>query len=536
MPLRPDRAIAALGKRTRQNHLLVREEDLVKVLKPYKLQDALIAIGWWSLHTHFYEPERLEGKTLWKEPKAGIHITQHALAYLANLCLISRSGDYKAPLLSANEDNVPMLCSIYNNLPDPLEFEDDSIPGEERFQALIFRWHAEQMVLQFRPNYLLGRTLLMFLDPACGEVARLNDVFTQANAFSINEYLKLAFTIYGALRERPAFTSSAFSTVEIPELQVDLSEDAINRFLGVLKTDYVSFRNRDEEMNHGADPLYTRNRYNPLKEYPIIEANLEGAGQGFIIPNVIVFLHKAFGGLFWWFHTYYESEGRSPLDEFRTPFGKVFENYVGTILKGIYGNDKVHGEVLFGDGRRFIDWYVEEGNKIYLFEAKSYQFALSLQRTGYKQTFLENEASKITDAIKQVYKRIKDIEKYEELSRFRGKEIVPIIVLLDMPYLWSRFFHEWIKEAQVGLAEKEGIPELRDFKIYLMSIRDLEFCDGVANRVAIEAVLEKATENVESGFESILEEQLGRPLENRLLETTCHEFLDTILKIDDSHL
>ncbi len=186
--------------------------------------------------------------------------------------------------------------------------------------------------------------------------------------------------------------------------------------------------------------------------------------------------------MFWWFHNHYERQGEDPLAEFRTPFGKVFEQYVGIILKGIYGEDNVHGEILYGEGRRFIDWYFEVGNKVYLFEVKAAQFALSSQRTGYKDAVLKKEEKKITGPIMQVYKRIKDIERYGELARFKEKELIPIIVFLDIPYPSSRFFNEWVKEAQAELADNEGIPELRDFNFYLMNIRELELCDGIAKQ------------------------------------------------------
>jgi len=532
MPLSPDKGIASLGKRVRKNRLLIGEEDIKNVLKPYNLQDALIELGWWSIRVHFYEPDHLIGKTAWQEPKAGVLITQHALAYLANLCLICRAGDYKEPRLSSNEDNVPVLCAIYNSLPDPFEFEEGTMPGEDRLQSFMLRSHYEQMALQFRPNYLIARTLLMFLNPFCEEVAKLNEVFFEVNGLSLYEYLRLAFVVFAALKEGPTFTKIKFTATDIPQLKVDLSDEAIESFLNILATDYACFLERDTEMNQDADRHFTKNRYNPLSEYPIIETDLQGIGRGYIVPNVVVYLLKAVGGLFWWFHNYYERQGDDPLVEFRTPFGKVFELYVGTILQSIYGEENVHGEILYGDGRRFIDWYVEEDNRCYLFEAKAYQFALASRRKGYKDAFIQTEVKKLMYAIKQVYLRVKDIEVYEELARFRGKEVIPIIVLLDVPYPSSRFFHEWVKEAQAELADNERIPELRDFKAYLMNVKELEFCDGITNRVAIEEVLEKAPENIQFGFEGILEEQLGRPLENRLLEATCSEFIDSILETD----
>jgi hypothetical protein len=528
-PLTPDGRIASLALATKRVPSQIDEDSIKAVLKPYKLQDALIEIGWWSIRVHFFEPERLVGKTAWQEPKTGLLITQHALAYLTNISLICRAADYKEPLLSANEDNVPALCGIYHHVSDPYQFEEVELSGEDRLQAFLFRTYYEQMRLQFRPNYLIARTLLMFLNPGCDEGANLNDVFTETNGLSLYEYLRLAFVVFAALREGPSFTQVKFTATDIPELKVDLSEEAISSFLNILATDYSGFLKRDQEMNEGMDPQFTKNRYNPLFEYPIIEVDIGGAEKGYVVPNVVGFLFKAFGGLFWWFHTYYEKAGRDPLVEFRTPFGKVFEDYVGIILKDLYGEEKVHGEVVYGDGRRFIDWYVEDADRYYLFESKAYQFAFVSQQKGYKEVFLENEAGKILGAIKQVYNRVKDIDVYEELARFRDKPIVPIIVFLDIPYPSGTFVREWIDEAQKALADAEGNPELGDFTVHLMNIKELELCEGIDGIVPIDEILEKAPKEIQYGFEGLLAERLGRPLQNQMLEKKCNEFLDSIL-------
>jgi predicted RNase H-like HicB family nuclease len=50
--------------------------------------------------------------------------------------------------------------------------------------------------------------------------------------------------------------------------------------------------------------------------------------------------------------------------------------------------------------------------------------------------------------------------------------------------------------------------------------------------VAIEELLSKASEDIQLGFEGLLQERLGRPLENRLLDKAYEDFLDSILQAD----
>jgi hypothetical protein len=60
MPLMPDGHIASFIKR--KDRLKIREDDIEDLLKPYNLQDVLISIGRWSVHTHFTCDEHRKGE------------------------------------------------------------------------------------------------------------------------------------------------------------------------------------------------------------------------------------------------------------------------------------------------------------------------------------------------------------------------------------------------------------------------------------------------------------------------------------------
>src|SRR4030043_1412799 len=84
-------------------------------------------------------------------------------------------------------------------------------------------------------------------------------------------------------------------------------------------------------------------------------------------------------------------------------------------------------------GAKFVDWYVEKEDKIYLFEVKAYQFALLSRQTAEIDLLINKELLKIAEAIEQIYKKILDISKYDELKKFRNKNVIPIIVLYEIP-------------------------------------------------------------------------------------------------------
>jgi hypothetical protein len=510
--------------RQRKNYLAVGEEDIKSILKPYKLQDALLTLGHHSIHLFHELKDRVED---------GVIVTQHGLAYLANLFLISRAADYKDVLLSNNQANVPTLCDIYNNLPVP-EMLDGKPLDLQGVEAIMFRGGHEQFRLQAPIGYLIARTLAMFLDNPSPVAAELDKVFCDAVGLSLLEYLKLGFIVYVSMLKKPWFTAeeltTRFSAERAPTLKVEVSEGTVNSFLKQLKTDYEGFKNLDIRRNPDYDPKFTKTRFNPLSRFPIIACDLQNVGPGFIVPNIKEYLLVVFGGLYWWFHDYYESIGEDPLGSFRTPFGNVFEEYVGMVLKDIYGEESIQGQIPYekeGESKS-IDWYKEEGNKVYLFEAKANQFRLQSRQKGYRQQLIEYESPKIKYAVNQMFNRKKDIYTCKELARFRDKEVIPIVVFLDMPFISNPGLAVWAKDAQMELAKEKGNPELEEFKVHFLNIQDLECFDAAVDKVAIEEVFEQA-EKQKVGFDTILRQILGRPkLTNRLLENKTKEFLGSI--------
>lgn len=58
MAVEPDSSIYSLAMRQRKNDLAVGEEDIKSVLKPYKLQNALLTLGYGSLTTRLLRNSR----------------------------------------------------------------------------------------------------------------------------------------------------------------------------------------------------------------------------------------------------------------------------------------------------------------------------------------------------------------------------------------------------------------------------------------------------------------------------------------------
>jgi len=524
-----DSDIAELGNRPEGS---VSEEELKTVLRRYNLRDGIITLGKASIYIFNSGDPNNIGIAAHREQNTGIIISQFALAYLANLLLISGANDHKSKYIH-EKDNRLVLCNIYNNsLTQPEHTETYEITNEDKVRSLMIRLHFEQMEYQFLPIYIMARTFVIFNDLVKkiipGKFENLSLIFEMEKGLRINDYLLIAAAVAAGSKRTATFSIPMFTNADIPQLKDVLIEEKINNFLNILKADYKSFKNEDVRFNANLNPIFTKTRFNPLLVYPIIETDEKHRGDPFVVPNVSAYVRKAFGGIYWLFHRYFEDKDQQ--QEFRNYFGYVFQEYVGVILKGIYGEQNVHPELDYPKGK-FVDWWVERGDKIYLFEAKANQFALLSRQIGDKELIVKGEIKKIADAIEQVFKRVEDIPKYyNEFSQFKNKKVFPCIVFMDMPFVSSPLYESWIKDALENVERDKHLNGLKDFQILLINIEELELFDEMIDKIELEDVFSIIKNNLSEGFLSVIQKAKGSKLRNRFLDETFKDF--TGLKFD----
>lgn len=509
----------------------VSEEELKSVLGRYNLRDGLITLGKASQYIFNSSDPNNIGIVAHREPQTGIILTQFALGYLANLLLISGANDYKSKYLSKN-DNWLILCNIYNNsLMQPELSETYKITDEDKFRSFMIRLHSEQMEYQFLPIYMMARTIVIFNDLINQVVPvrfeNLSIIFEKKTGLKIHDYLRIAAAVGAGSKKTATFSIPMFSNANIPILADVLVKEKINEFLNILRADYETIKNEDRTFNQNLNPIFTKTRFNPLSVYPIIETDAKHLGDPFVVPNISAYIRKAFGGIYWFFHRYFEDKGQQ--QEFRNYFGYVFQEYVGLILKGIYGEQNVHAELDYPKGK-FVDWWVERGDKIYLFEAKANQFALLSKQTGDKELIVKREIKKIADAIAQVFKKVHDIPKYNEFSQFSSKKVLPCIIFMDIPFVSSSLYESWIKEALEKMEKEKNLKGLKDFHIFLINIEELELFDEIISKIELEDVFSILKNDSSGGFLSVIEKIKGSKLRNRFLDQTFKVF--TGLKFD----
>lgn len=502
----------------------VTEEELKLILKRYNLRDGLIILGRASNFVHNYTGEGAIGRAAFRDPKTGVFVTQFGLAYLATALLTSGSNDYKSKNLG-NQQNLLLLSNIYSNcLVFPEIKKDKDVPFQKKdLMQMLVRMYAEQFEYQFNALLLIARTIVIFTDLADkvlpSRFEKFSTIFERETGLTFEEYFFLSMAVWACVQKTATFRKEALTTAQIPSMQGVLTDEKVSNFLNILSADYKKFREEDQKVNANLDPVFTKFRFNPLLVYPIIKADRMEIDP-YIVPSTLAFVKKAFGGLYWWFHCYFEANGI--WHDFRNYYGALFEQYVGLILKQMYGETNVHPEISYKVGK-FIDWWVERDGKIYLFESKAYQFALTTKQTGDLELLIKEVKSKIVQTIEQVYKRMQDIPKYDELSVFRGKQLIPVIVFLEIP-LASRNLYKEIVDEELQKLEQSGLTGIKDAKIHFLNIEELELYGGAVDKIQLEEAFARYEHNIQEGFLSVIGKEVGKQLRNKYLDNIYNSF------------
>jgi len=504
----------------------ITENELKEVLRRYNLRDGLILLGRVSVRAFNDKSENAIGKASVRDPATGIFITQFALAYLANTLITSGANDYKSKQIS-NKENLLILLNIYSNclIFSEIKRNEAETVTKKDVASTMIRLYGEQLEYQFDFMQFVSRTLVIFMDiidtVPPGRFEPLNAIFERETGLTFRDYFILVLGVWAVSQQTGTFRKEALTEAQIPSMCSIFTDEKVSNLLKILSIDYKRFREEDELANENLEPVFTKTRFNPLIVYPIIKTD-SSSGDPYVIPNTLAFLKKGYGGLYWWFHRYFENNGKQ--QDFRNYFGEVFEQYVGRILKNTYGENEVHPEISYPKGK-FIDWWVERNKTIYIFEVKAYQFSLPTKQTGDIELVAKEVKSKIVKSIKQVYKRLSEIDSYEELAIFRNKKIVPVVVFMEIPLVSGHIYKELIEEELCAIEQEDkNMMGITGAKIHFVNIEELEYYADAVDKIPIEEVFAKYEDDIKEGFISILYKELGRSPKNEYLSKVYNDF------------
>jgi len=134
---------------------------------------------------------------------------------------------------------------------------------------------------------------------------------------------------------------------------------------------------------------------------------------------------------------------------------------------------------------------------------------------------------KVVGTIKQMFERVQDIDRYTELTKFRGKAIRCVGVFYDIPFISTDVYNADIKAALLGMNSK--YPGIKDFKYTLISVEELEDYQYVKAHVTIEEVTARVRSTPGSGFtvevmKILKEKNLDGKTTRNLLDKKFDEF------------
>jgi|GEM_PF-7107785 len=174
-----------------------------------------------------------------------------------------------------------------------------------------------------------------------------------------------------------------------------------------------------------------------------------------------------------------------------TLFGKIFEQYVGDILKRIYGCGpltclKLEEDIQFAKGRRSVDAIINCGQSLVLIECKSSLLKLPVRtlREGLRE-FHKWEKENIIGGAEQIHDVIDQIknDKIPGFPSSRFKKYYPVVVTLE--YLPTPIY-SYLEHIEHRLKEEnEGAGFLQDDdieRITLMSVNELEAAEAPLKR------------------------------------------------------
>ena len=469
--------------------LKVTEEQFCNALKGYKLDEFLIFLA--EISAKLYDLNFTEN-TVWKKEKNGFiihkptnqYLTDFAIEYIANILLISGSNNFKCESIK-NKDNIIGVFNIYNNsiiLP---------IEKYESVSSILVPMYYQQMTSQQSIKDVFVRQWLIFQksQELVNENSRLDldAILLEKSGMTVMEYVKLCFLILAAILNKPRFNSGTFERSTISGMDDVLNKNKITAILRQLTVTQKEFIELDQKFNSKLKPEYTKSRYNPLWEKPIITLG----ENDYVVPSLSAYVKGALRGLYWIFEN---DIGKT----FRDYFGTLFENYCGIVIRDIFGDTNVRHGLKFGkENNEFFDWIVNDKKEVILFETKGYQFPLETLQTGDSYLIRKAVSQNLVETIKQMYNRSQDIPKYEELKEFRNKKITYVGVYYDIPLVSANLYDADIKlNLDILDSTYRGIKE---FNYIFLSIEELENFVLVKDFISIEALIDKVKNTTGSG-------------------------------------
>ena len=464
----------ALGVYTPAGNKAYSPKDVSDFLRKFQLHEALRLIGSLSYSWSATQKEPVQ-------KVRGVPVSDSLLAYLA-MRLIESSNDYRS--VNMTEADVLRAADMYWGLPDPIDAE-----VEPNSNSCLMRFGSSQFDYQRPSHNLLPRAFAIYRDlwPQVPDAIPIREAIESISGLGIEEILLMAFAFSG--RAAKGFFRIYPDAVTTDERIRDIStKEKQLSFVNWISCGYREFRERARaEMQAMPNSSYERNRFNPLIKYPAIRPDrnpMPGEPPVYVVPVHRLLIERVTRGLYFELGDYFRGDGKRNV--FRSSFGLVFQEYVGTLLKDALGSDCILPEFAYGKQNKMSpDWIVVQGDQAILIEVKQSGLFLEAKAWGDVEQTKRDLGKTAGHAIIQLW----NFEQALRSGRFREmgplsqvKDIERVVVTHDQTYFSNSILKDCILES---FSENNiDVPETYHWHIMsadelenVLSLRDLRMFD-----------------------------------------------------------
>lgn len=392
-----------------------------------------------------------------------VPITDDLLLFLAKTVL-EVVGIDQIPI---NEKNLALLLRKAHSVWESMAVQNISGVND----VLLIMAYRD---FQFQEKLInsVGRTVYMY-SVLWDQVStiRSNWIFEKVLGVSMENILTHLFVLIGS--SDGYFFRKGGSTWEVINKAkgFNTSESSERKFLDWCSATAGTIQNYDGKLD------------NPLKQYPIIETGVVPPGASdpvFLIVSKRCLYFKFTYNLYFDFCTAFDKGGRNNL--FKVQFGKVFEAYVGVLLRNSFRSWTVTPEIKYRDGKntkKTVDWFVRKAEKLIIVEVKQSSVFLETKQTGSFDRFKVDVGKTVVKGIEQLNLTESILQKgtTPELASFNGvTRIKKVCVVADPLYFSNLLLLESLGEPLsthvVNISDFEDLLALQEKKEGLFYLLD----------------------------------------------------------------
>lgn len=441
-------------------------------------------------------------------------VTHHALAELTMWAIRNypEAGDRQP----STDDIIRLANNIYS-------IQDPFLGTKAGGIMTLVRTFYEQAPYQEQLQYLIPRHIMLYLESnPLRSSFDPDSALRRATGLTVKEFMWIGFAFFAAALAYHSFERGFVENTQVKSVKPYVGSEKVDAFLAAAGADFETFRNLRLGEERDA-PGFGRYTFNPLLDRPVIELP-----NGLLcVPVPRLLIHRITRGIYYdLMRAHSQPQGNPFLDW----FGSAFEQYIGTLLRDVFGGDNVYSERRYGKPEKGgPDWVVILGDRALVLECRSGRLPQKVRSQADRVEVLDMIRRNIVDPAVKLPGKISDLHKgIAGIPTDKVKSYVPAIVT----------YQEWYPTALTLNLARQELKETNaeSFHFDLMSAEDIEWLLAWAQHEDPVSVLEQRCNDSE-GKDLSVGQYVGlrakrkgvTKVENTLLSRKRAEYLAEIL-------